>query len=64
MNVTRVIPMFLFLPSTQRLPRREGTAGVVDVGVYARAPLTELDIVEPGSHEVEKVVAVVPFWGK
>jgi hypothetical protein len=54
----------LLLPKHATPPKRQRTAGVVSVGVYARAPLTELDIVEAGSQDVEKVVAVVPFWGK
>ena len=56
--------MFLLLPKHATPPKRQRTAGVVSVGVYARAPLTELDIVEAGSQDVEKVAAVVPFWGK
>jgi hypothetical protein len=34
------------------------------VGVYARAPLTELDTVEAGSHEVEKVLAIIQDLGQ
>ena len=41
-----------------------GTAGVVGVGVYARAPLTELGTVEAGSHKVEKVLAVIQDLGQ
>lgn len=42
----------------------QGTAGVVGVGVYARAPLTILDTVEAGSHKVEKVSAVIQELGQ
>jgi hypothetical protein len=42
----------------------QGTAGVVGVGVYARAPLTELDTVEAGSHLVKKVLAVIQDLGQ
>jgi Aspartyl protease len=42
----------------------QGTVGVVGVGVYARAPLTELDTVEAGSHQVEKVLAVIQELGQ
>jgi hypothetical protein len=41
-----------------------GTAGVVGVGVYARASLTQLDSVEAGSHVVEKVLAVIQDLGQ
>ena len=44
--------------------RTQGTAGVTGVGVYARAPLTELDAVEAGSQEVEKVLAVIQDLGQ
>src|SRR5271170_7361471 len=42
----------------------QGTAGVVGVGVYSRASLTELDTVEAGSHQVEKVLAVIQDLGQ
>jgi hypothetical protein len=42
----------------------QGTAGVVGVGVYARASLTQLDSVEAGSHTVEKVLAVIQNLGQ
>jgi hypothetical protein len=42
----------------------QGIAGVVGVGVYARAPLTELDTVEAGSHLVKKVLAVIQDLGQ
>jgi hypothetical protein len=42
----------------------QGTAGVVGVGVYARASLTQLDSVEAGSHVVEKVLAVIQNLGQ
>jgi len=42
----------------------QGTAGVVGVGVYARAPLTELDTLEAGSHEVESVLAIIQDLGQ
>jgi Aspartyl protease len=42
----------------------QGTVGVVGVGVYARAPLTELDTVEAGSHQVKKVLAVIQDLGQ
>jgi len=44
--------------------KTQGTAGVVGVGVFARAPLTELDEVEAGSHVVEKVLAVIQDLGQ
>jgi hypothetical protein len=44
--------------------KTRGTAGVVGVGVYSRAPLTELDTVEAGSHEVERVLAVIQDLGQ
>ena len=44
--------------------KMQGTAGVTGVGVYARAPLTELDEVEAGSHVVEKVLAVIQDLGQ
>jgi hypothetical protein len=42
----------------------QGTAGVTGVGVYARAFLTQLDLVEAGSHSVEKVMAVIQNLGQ
>lgn len=42
----------------------QGTAGVIGVGVYARASLTQLDSVEAGSHVVEKVLAVIQSLGQ
>jgi predicted aspartyl protease len=44
--------------------RPQRTAGVLGVGVYARAPLTELDTVEAGSQKVEKVSAVIQDLGQ
>jgi Aspartyl protease len=44
--------------------KSQGTAGVVGVGVFARAPLTELDEVEAGSHVIEKVLAVIQDLGQ
>jgi hypothetical protein len=44
--------------------RTQGTAGLTGVRVYARAPLTELDTVEAGSHEVEMVLAVIQDLGQ
>lgn len=41
-----------------------GSAGVVGVGVYARASLTRLDSVEAGSHAVENVLAVIQNLGQ
>lgn len=41
-----------------------GTAGVIGVGVYARARLSELDEVDAGSHAVEKVLAVIQDLGQ
>jgi hypothetical protein len=42
----------------------KGTAGVTGVGVSGRAPLTQLDLVEAGSHEVEHVLAVIQNLGQ
>jgi hypothetical protein len=42
----------------------QGTAGVTGVGVYARAPLTQLDSVDAGSHTVENVLAVIQNLGQ
>jgi Aspartyl protease len=42
----------------------QGTAGVVGVGVYARASLTQLDTLEAGSHAVENVLAVIQSLGQ
>lgn len=44
--------------------KTEGTASVVGVGVYARAPLTELDTVEAAFHKAEKVLAVIQELGQ
>jgi hypothetical protein len=44
--------------------KTQGTAGVTGVGVYARAPLTQLESVEAGSHVVENVLAVVQDLGQ
>src|SRR5580658_8023604 len=44
--------------------KTKGIAGVVGVGVYARASLTQLDSVEAGSHAVEKVLAVIQNLGQ
>jgi aspartyl protease len=44
--------------------KTQGTAGVTGVGVYGRAPLTELDTVEAGSHEIDKVLAVIQDLGQ
>jgi hypothetical protein len=42
----------------------QGTAGVVGVGVYARASLTQLGSVETGSHEARNVLAVIQNLGQ
>jgi hypothetical protein len=42
----------------------QGTAGVVGVGVFARASLTRLDSVDAGSHVVKNVLAVVQNLGQ
>jgi hypothetical protein len=42
----------------------QGTAGIVGVGVYARASLTQLDSVQAGSHAIEEVVAVIQNLGQ
>jgi hypothetical protein len=44
--------------------RTRGTAGVIGVGVYARASLTELESVQAGTHVVENVLAVVQNLGQ
>ena len=44
--------------------KTQETAGVTGVGVYARAPLTQLDSVEAGSHVVENVLAVIQNLGQ
>ena len=44
--------------------KTQGTAGVTGVGVSARAPLTQLGSVEAGSHELEKVLAVIQNLGQ
>jgi len=44
--------------------KAQGTAGVVGVGVYARAPLARLDSVAAGSHVVENVLAVIQNLGQ
>lgn len=40
------------------------TVGVTGVGVYARAPLTQLESVDAGSHVVENVLAVIQDLGQ
>ncbi len=59
-QVTTVDPA---LASELRL-KTLGTAGVTGVAVYARAPLTQLDSVEAGSHIVENVLAVIQNLGE
>jgi hypothetical protein len=44
--------------------KTQGTAGVTGVGVYARAPLTQLESVDAGSHIVENVLAVIQDLGQ
>src|SRR5580704_14214174 len=44
--------------------KTQGTAGVTGVGVYGRAPLTQLESVGAGSHVVENVLAVVQNLGQ
>ena len=44
--------------------RTREMAEVTGVGVFARAPLTQLDSVEAGSHEVENVRAVILNLGQ
>src|SRR5579863_5280831 len=44
--------------------KTQGTAGVTGVGVYARAPLTQLESVGAGSHLVENVLAVIQNLGQ
>jgi hypothetical protein len=44
--------------------KAQGTAGVTGVGVYARAPLTQLESVDAGSHIVENVLAVIQNLGQ
>jgi hypothetical protein len=44
--------------------KMQGTAGIIGVGHYTRPPLTQLDIVEAGSHAVEAVLAVVQDPGQ
>jgi hypothetical protein len=44
--------------------RTQGSAGIVGVGVYARAPLAQLDSVEAGTHTVENVLAVIQNLGQ
>jgi hypothetical protein len=59
-QVTTVDPS---LAAELQLRTRE-MAGVTGVGVFARAPLTQLDSVEAGSHEVENVLAVIQNLGQ
>jgi hypothetical protein len=44
--------------------RTQGMAGVTGVGVYARAPLTQLESVDAGSHVLENVLAVIQNLGE
>jgi hypothetical protein len=44
--------------------RTQGTVGVTGVGVYAPAPLTQLESVDAGSHIVENVLAVIQNLGQ
>jgi len=44
--------------------KTQGTVGVAGVGVFGRAPLTQLDSTEAGSHLVEKVLAVIQDLGQ
>jgi len=44
--------------------KTRGTAGVTGVGVYARAPLTQLESVDAGTYVVENVLAVVQNLGQ
>jgi hypothetical protein len=39
--------------------KTQGAAGIIGVGVYARAPLTQLDSLQAGSHSVDAVLAVI-----
>jgi hypothetical protein len=59
-QVTTVDPAL----ATELHLQTHGTAGVVGVGVYARASLTQLDSVEAGSHAVENVLAVIQNLGQ
>ena len=44
--------------------KTQGMAGVTGVGVYARAPLTQLESVDAGSHVLENVLAVIQNLGQ
>jgi len=44
--------------------KTQGTAGVTGVSVSARAPLTQLESVEAGSHLLENVLAVIQNLGQ
>jgi hypothetical protein len=44
--------------------KTQGTVGVTGVGVYARAPLTQLERVSAGSNVVENLLAVVQNLGQ
>jgi hypothetical protein len=44
--------------------KTEGTAGIIGVGHYTRAPLTQLDSLQAGSHAVDSVLAVIQDPGQ